>query len=403
MVDNNEANTIKFEFDKFTASKMPEHPATHGTYSMAQMNENHHGVKDGSKSVHKTTAPYKCDLCDFTTNGKYYLKSHKRYVHYGSLEGSKLNCPLCDFTSRVADLMIKHYIKSHPMPQQDKIATAPLWLKLTAMEGQEHSSTHGTSLIAQKNENHHGVKDDSKNVRKMTAPYECELCDFKTNRKYDLNSHKRYDHNGSREGSKLSCHMCDFSSTVSNVMSKHYSEFHPLPPQDKPATVPIWLNNQGDRKKKNTTKAVAKNNPKPKEKSRTLRDLHNAMERQRRVKQHIGFDQLKDSVPKLRDANRASKVAILDGAAEHCKMLAETDHNLSEEREQEAKRNAELRQRLEEAKQEFVRDKMSFFNTAPSYGLMDDFGYSNFEGIQGMEANSALNLIPPLEYSLDTF
>ena len=80
-------------------------------------------------------------------------------------------------------------------------------------------------------------------------------------------------------------------------------------------------------------------------------------------------------MPKFRDANnRVSKKVILDGAAEYCKMLTESDLKLSAERDHEAKRNAQLKQRLEEAKRKSNADMF-----APSFGLMDDFGCSGFE------------------------
>jgi len=260
--------------------------------------------------------------------------------------------------------------------------------KFTASEMPEHLPTQGTYFMEYYNDN--GIKEGSKSVRK-TAPYKCESCDFTTNRQYALKSHIRYDHYGSQEGSKLSCPLCDFSSTVADNMIEHSIKFHPQPSKDKPTAVPFWSNSRGDKKKKspykNTTKAVAKDKLKPKEKSRLRRDLNNAMERQRRVNQHIGFDQLKDNVPKFRDAkNRVSKKVILDGAAEYCKMLRESDLKLSAEREQVAKRNAELRRRLEEAKRKLNEDMF-----APSYGLMDDFGYSSFES----------DLFPSLESPLD--
>ena len=89
-------------------------------------------------------------------------------------------------------------------------------------------------------------------------------------------------------------------------------------------------------------------------------------------------------VPKLRDiVKTVSKVDTLDGAAEYSRMLGEQDLALSKEKEELAKRNAALRQRLAAAKRELDRkdtvwDDMRFIKTedtsALSYGLsLDDF------------------------------
>ena len=85
------------------------------------MNANCHGVKRGSKNLSNMTAPYQCELCDFTTDRKYDLKGHIRCFHNGKL------------------------------------------------------------------------RDNQK--ASMLAPYQCELCDFTTNRKSDFNGHKSYIHN----------------------------------------------------------------------------------------------------------------------------------------------------------------------------------------------------------------
>ena len=89
------------------------------------------------------------------------------------------------------------------------------------------------------------------------------------------------------------------------------------------------------------------------QKCRELRDLHNSMERQRRVDLKINFDQLKDKVPELRDTDKASKMVILNKAAEYSRLLFKTDLVLASERDRVAKRNAELRQRLELAKRSY--------------------------------------------------
>jgi len=307
-------------------------------------------------------------------------------------EGQFFKCEECPYVQETEQELLDHVESYHAVGNdgQSKITHGIQGNndKFTASEMPEHLPTHGTYFMEYQNDN--GIKEGSTSVRKTTTPFKCESCDFTTNRKYALEGHIRYDHYGSQEGSNLKCPLCDFSSTVADNIIKHYTKFHPQPSQDKPTAVPFWSNSRGDNKKKspykNTTKAVTKDKSKPKEKSRLRRDLNNAMERQRRVNQHIGFDQLKANVPKFRDANnRVSKKVILDGAAEYCKMLTENDLKLSAEREQVAKRNAELRRRLEEAKRQLNEDMF-----APSFGLVDDFGYS-FEG----------NLFPSLESPLD--
>jgi hypothetical protein len=85
------------------------------------------------------------------------------------------------------------------------------------------------------------------------------------------------------------------------------------------------------------------------QKCRELRDLHNSMERARRVDLKVNFDQLKDKVPELRDVEKASKMVILNKASDYTRQLEKTDLVLTAERERTLRRNAELRQRLQMA------------------------------------------------------
>ena len=142
-------------------------------------------------------------------------------------------------------------------------------------------------------------------------------------------------------------------------------EQQPSPPHHHPASPPkLQVNAKPAATSGSSLKALRKaarperrsteaSRPTGEQKCRELRDLHNSMERQRRVDLKINFDQLKDKVPELRDTDKASKMVILNKAAEYSRLLHKTDHVLAGERDRVAKRNAELRQRLESAKRSF--------------------------------------------------
>jgi hypothetical protein len=83
------------------------------------------------------------------------------------------------------------------------------------------------------------------------------------------------------------------------------------------------------------------------EKCREIRDLHNSMERQRRVDLRHNFDRLKVVVPELADSEKASKLTILNKAANYCLLMATVDSRLTNERNVEAAKNALLRKKLQ--------------------------------------------------------
>lgn len=72
------------------------------------------------------------------------------------------------------------------------------------------------------------------------------------------------------------------------------------------------------------------------------RNLHNDMERQRRIGLKNLFENLKDKVPSLREKERAPKVNILREATLLCTKLTQEDR----EYEQQLKRRHRLQQRL---------------------------------------------------------
>ena len=84
------------------------------------------------------------------------------------------------------------------------------------------------------------------------------------------------------------------------------------------------------------------------EKCREIRDLHNSMERQRRVEQRNHLAYLKKQVPEVADVEKASKLTILRKAMEYCHMLATVDSRVRKEREREMNRNTILKKKLME-------------------------------------------------------
>jgi Helix-loop-helix DNA-binding domain len=82
------------------------------------------------------------------------------------------------------------------------------------------------------------------------------------------------------------------------------------------------------------------------EKCRELRDLHNSLERQRRVDLRLNFDKLRSVVPELCGLEKASKLTILNTAANYCQLLATIEGRLAKERNSESTKHYRLKKRL---------------------------------------------------------
>ncbi len=60
----------------------------------------------------------------------------------------------------------------------------------------------------------------------------------------------------------------------------------------------------------------------------SVRDMHNILERQRRIDLRNAFDTLKGHLPDLQKTDKASKIMILTRAAEYCSELTRTEGDL---------------------------------------------------------------------------
>ena len=79
---------------------------------------------------------------------------------------------------------------------------------------------------------------------------------------------------------------------------------------------------------------------------RDIRDLHNSMERQRRVDLKRSFDALKERIPSISAEDKVSKLMILNTASEYCRGLLRRESSLTTEREREKRRNTLMKKKL---------------------------------------------------------
>merc|ERR1712228_564520 len=82
------------------------------------------------------------------------------------------------------------------------------------------------------------------------------------------------------------------------------------------------------------------------EKCREIRDLHNSMERQRRVEQRNHLAYLKKQVPEVAHIEKASKLTILRKAMDYCHLLSNMDSRIRKDKDKELARNQMLKKKL---------------------------------------------------------
>ena len=404
-------------------------------------------LQDGGEKLQKNQEEsfYECSDCDYASINEHELFDHVESTHVkvetegqsksspGTKEksdvekdGDNLSAFKCD-TEANADSGFKEVVLQYNVGREEPVEVPePQFMPYSNedsdddldefIEGPEESSTPASNLRAHIKDDHgntiqtHSGGQGCSNILNPTTTYKSDLCDYKTQLKSDLKGHASVVHENSQGMSKFKCLLCDYSSSRGNDMRQHYSKLHP-PPADKP--ISRWVDGLG----KNTKKSAARDDSNPQPRSRQQRDLNNSMERLRRLDQKIHFDLLKDKVPKLRDAETASKAVILKEAAEYARLLGGANRALAQEREREAERNAELRRRLESAKLKYLDDDdddddddMEFIETeaekAENYGNAggsEDSGFSSVTGEGGPDLMGLSDYLPIVESALTMF
>lgn len=97
-----------------------------------------------------------------------------------------------------------------------------------------------------------------------------------------------------------------------------------------------------DRKWMDANRMLSKNDGKP----RDVRDLHNSLERQRRIDLKNAFDRLKSSVPDLAVCDKASKLQILIKSADYCQRLVSVEAKLIRDLDTQRSRHQTLSKKL---------------------------------------------------------
>jgi len=82
------------------------------------------------------------------------------------------------------------------------------------------------------------------------------------------------------------------------------------------------------------------------DKNQEVRDLHNTMERQRRVELKDALEEVKLSVPSIAQSERASKLTILTKATDYCNQLSSRSVKLRRDLATEKNRSLQLKKKL---------------------------------------------------------
>ena len=155
------------------------------------------------KTVHEGVKPVKCNFCDETFRHYSSRGHHEKKIH-GVVE----QCDLCGKTFNKSQ--IKFHIKSHSEKEN---------------RPRNNVCPHcGKYFWEGKNMNSH-INDVHKEIRR----YICELCSYSSNRKYNLQLHRRKVHEVKTNPElfpKLQCHICDKYFNLKEKLAEHVRRIH---------------------------------------------------------------------------------------------------------------------------------------------------------------------------------
>ena len=111
---------------------------------------------------------YKCDTCEKTFSQKRYLKLHMD-IHTGA---PRKQCKYCDKDFSARSNLLRHVKKCHPTPKVIE-------------------NTQGFIMLEKSPE-----RNSVQHLKPKKKAFNCETCDFKSQRKYNLEVHMKNKHGG---------------------------------------------------------------------------------------------------------------------------------------------------------------------------------------------------------------
>jgi KRAB domain-containing zinc finger protein len=126
--------------------------------------------------VHANEKEYECDLCDYRSNVKSSLNTHKKNKHLLS-----------------SDEALHARSRAHKCSQCDFVSTSRIAII-------RHESTH---------------------LDPVNRPFKCDKCSYATGEKKLLNNHMISGHDCNSQKPILTCDKCDFTAVTKNTIDKH--------------------------------------------------------------------------------------------------------------------------------------------------------------------------------------
>lgn len=176
---------------------------------------------------------FKCDQCTYATHNPDCLRSHKRCKHLNDLN-KIYYCNLCEYkTTRAIELKIhltaKHYKTEKEFKCREcSFATYRKFvltrhMKLMHLEREKKYqcdqcpfATHMDQLLKSHKLNRH--------LQGLRKYFQCELCDYKTTRKYSLGVHlSGKSHNNEKS---FKCNNCAYETYTKSGLQRHMKQKH---------------------------------------------------------------------------------------------------------------------------------------------------------------------------------
>ena len=152
-------------------------------------------LKKHERQVHSKGSGYKCDICGYATYYRDILKKHK-ISHILAKR-----CPICDYTAQEVNMIETHLKDAHVNEVTKRKCDQCPFTAYHEPIIKEHIAEHGGTT--------------------------CELCGYRAVSREGLRNHvvKKHDYQQPTQ----QCSLCDFSSTLVSLLSKHAKDTHGTP------------------------------------------------------------------------------------------------------------------------------------------------------------------------------
>ena len=214
---------LKFESQDALEKHHVDTHVFHSVFSFIESsNEEHEECDVEGVAIKLQSHKFQCEECHFCSNSELNLRNHIfDNVHRNVL---RFSCNVCDFKSFYKNYVKRHVLKVHDIEKDTKNFINKIGGDIKSEEKKQKQKLRYQCYECEASfRTRSGRCIHRKTKHGISKQFSCEDCNFSTNLKYRLRNHVDFHHNGVI---RFMCNLCDYKSYYKLYVKKHQACSH---------------------------------------------------------------------------------------------------------------------------------------------------------------------------------